>query len=55
MQEVCDHIRASLPDDLQSVEHNLQCHQRCATNRNLLGNETEPEVSISQRQYMTVN
>ena len=48
MQEVCDHIRASLPDDLQSVEHNRQCHQRFATNLNLLGDETKPEALISR-------
>ena len=46
-------LRASLPDDLQSVVYNRQCHQRFATNLNLLGNETEPEAPISQISILT--
>ena len=54
MQEVCSHIPASLPDDLQGglgVGYNRQCHQRFATNLPLLGDETEPEASISQQHH----
>ena len=51
MEEVSNHIPASLPDDLQSVGYNRQCHQRFPTNLYLLGDETEPEASISQQHH----
>ena len=51
MKEGCDHIPASLQDDLQSVGYNRQCHQRFATNLHLLGDETEPKASTSQQHH----
>ena len=48
---MCNHIPASLPDDLQSVGYNRQCHQRFPTNIYLLGDETEPEASILQQHH----
>ena len=53
MQEVCNHIPASLEDDLQSVGDNRQCHQLFATNLHLLEDETKPEESISQQHHST--
>ena len=50
-QDVFDHISASLPDNLQSLGYNRQCHQRFATHLHLLGDETEPKASISQQHH----
>ena len=53
MKEVCDHIPATLPDDLESVGYHRQCYQRFTANLHLLGDErpTEVEASTSQRHH----
>jgi len=51
MQSVCDQIPPTLPDDLESIGYHRNCCQRFTGNLQLLGDDTEPEPSTSQRHH----